>query len=128
MACNCRRKSQGGLKAQGFCGTITMATAVIVQSGQSGPEVTIAVGGDRMTLGAALEKFSCGGLLTTGVRLADIVNKLLPKAWALDQAGVTAFMGRQMPLLTVKERLSALVPKCTYCSGAGCQACNNIGF
>lgn len=104
-----------------------MSTPVLVRLNGQSPEAVIAVGQDKEAIEAALARFSCTAP-TVGTHLARLVSRLLSKAWRENQQQVKTMLGRQMPMLTAKEKLMALVAKCGVCNGAGCPVCGNNGF
>lgn len=124
MACNCRR-SRGDASAKGFCATLSMATPVTFSTG---PQALIDVSSSPLPIREALERHSCGMSQTTGVRLADAVAKLLVRANERDPNGVASLTGKRFPMLTAREKLIALLLKCPVCQGAGCQACEGLGY
>jgi hypothetical protein len=106
-----------------------MATPVLLRQTATGvPEVTVTVGSERVSLPEVLARFSCSGIPTVGVRLADVVARSLKTAWRKDPAGVSKILGSSMPLLTAKDKIYAMLEKCDFCKGIGCHVCGNLGF
>ena len=130
MGSCCRRNNNPSINtSRGYCSTLSMATPVMLRQTDSGtPEATIVVGSERLSIPAMLARFSCDGVPTVGVRLADIVAQSLAAAWSRNPAGTMKLFGSNMPMLTAKDKLYSLLEKCDFCKGIGCTNCRNLGF
>lgn len=131
MACrSCgNRTKQIFANPRDFCATLSMASPVFVEKSTDGKHQVMVTtpGGDRTTLPEALARFSCKENGTTGLRLASLVITALHRAEARGCASSIP-VGRQMPLLMLKDQLFKLVLRCPTCHGAGCPSCKHTGF
>lgn len=107
-----------------------MASPITLVDSGTGLDIQVTTpGGEKMLLSTALTHFRCQPNASAGLRLAGLAVSALQRVIALGRVDVLRpKVGRQMPLLFLKDELFRLVEKCAACNGAGCDRCGQTGF
>ncbi len=107
-----------------------MASPVVILDGPSGLVAHVTVpGGSRMALADAITHHRCQPNASPGLRLAGLAVSALQRVVDAGRGeALRGKVGRQMPLLYLKDELFRLVERCSACHGKGCEACGGTGF
>jgi hypothetical protein len=107
-----------------------MATPITLVDTGNGLDIRITTpGGEQMSLSTALTHFRCSPNASAGLRLAGLAVSALARVTTLGRLEtLTPKVGRQMPLLFLKDELFRLVERCNSCLGTGCNMCHQTGF
>ena len=124
---SCCGRSKRKAQPKDFCALLKISAGVTLIESNGMWSININHSGQQKDLKTAIQTHNCPDR-TAGVQLAKVCLHALSSAVKNGkQETLRGRVGRQMPLVLLKEFLFNTAGPCTGCRGRGCTACNKMG-
>lgn len=123
----CCGRGMRPLPQKDFCSLLRISAGVTLI--ESSGKITLNINhmGQQKDLAQQIATHNCPDR-TAGVQLAKVCLHALDRAVAMGQTETLATkVGRQMPLVLMKDFLFKTAGTCSSCRGRGCTACHKMG-